>query len=101
MHAWDHPKDPDPIRPPDEDEDPNDPNRRPDPDPEAQQAPGAGQEDPTGPTAPPMQAGAADEHLLDAAGIAREPIGNDNIRNGTVGGVMGAAHATNGQGQGG
>jgi hypothetical protein len=49
-----------------------------------------------------MQAGGAEDViLLDAPGAAREPVGNDNIREGRVGGVMGSPHATNGQGQGG
>ena len=54
-------------------------------DPEAQHAPGA---DPEGldTEQPPMQ--------------AAERAGNDNIREGRVGGVMGAPSATNGQGQG-
>lgn len=89
MHAWDHPKDPDPIMPPETPEDDQgDPGRRPEPDPEAQRAPGAGQEDSDVPATPPME-------------LADGPVGNDNIRDGTVGGVMGAPHATNGQGQGG
>jgi hypothetical protein len=97
MRAWDHPKDPDTEIPPAEQ--PDWP-RRPDPDPEAQKAPGAGQEDGDVPESPPMQADAP-ENVLDGPGIAREPVGNDNIRDGTVGGVMGPPHASNGQGQGG
>lgn len=100
MHAWDNPRDPSTDLPPTETPDERDLPRRPEPDPEAQKAPGAGQEDQDVPGAPPMQAGDGD-HLLDAAGIAREPVGNDNIRDGTVGGVMGTPHATHGQGQGG
>lgn len=89
MHAWDHPKDPDPIMPPETPEDDQgDPGRRPEPDPEAQRAPGAGQEDSDVPGTPPME-------------LSGTQVGNDNIRDGTVGGVMGAPHATNGQGQGG
>lgn len=89
MHAWDHPKDPDPIAPPESPEDDQgDPGRRPEPDPEAQRAPGAGQEDSDVPGTPPME-------------LSGQPVGNDNIRDGTVDGVMGAPHATNGQGQGG
>lgn len=100
MHAWDHPKDPDPILPPETPEDDQgDPGRRPDPDPEAQRAPGAGQEDSDVPATPPMEL--SGELVLDGPGIARQPVGNDNIRDGTVGGVMGAPHAANGQGQGG
>lgn len=100
MHAWDHPKDPDTEIPPTETPDQPDWPRRPEPDPEAQQAPGAGQEDSDIPASPPMQAGAV-ENVLDAPGIAREPVGNDNIRDGTVGGVMEPPRASNGQGQGG
>jgi hypothetical protein len=49
-----------------------------------------------------MQAAAdGDVILLDAPGVEREPVGNDNIREGRVGGVMGSPHASNGQGQGG
>jgi hypothetical protein len=75
-------------------------------DPDAQRAPGPGESD-TDSHRPPMQAGGAArdaataENTFDAAGIAREPVGNDNIRDGTVGGVMGPAHQTMGQGQGG
>lgn len=83
-----NPGEPDSEGPPDEqDERERSPFDRPpfDRDPEAQRAPG---EDPQGLESdpPPMQAG------------ARE--GNDNIREGRVGGVMGAPSATNGQGQG-
>jgi hypothetical protein len=116
MHAWDNPRDPSRDLPPGtpetpDSETPNDPAQRPpfDRDPEAQRAPGGGQEDPDtgGPGGqPPMQAAADDppgddELTLDAPGAAREPVGNDNIREGRVGGVMGPPHATNGQGQGG
>jgi hypothetical protein len=100
MHAWDNPRDPDTDTPPTETPDERDLPRRPEPDPEAQKAPGAGQEDADVPGTPPMQAASGD-NVLDAPGIAREPVGNDNIRDGTVGGVMGTPHATHGQGQGG
>jgi hypothetical protein len=100
MHAWDNPRDPDTDLPPTETPDERDLPRRPDPDPEAQKAPGAGQEDGDVPGTPPMQAG-GEEIALDAPGIASEPVGNDNIRDGTVGGVMGPPHASRGQGQGG
>jgi hypothetical protein len=94
MQAWDKPTDPD-GRP----ETPEEPDRQPpaEPDPETQRAPGAEDSDSGEP--PPMRAG--DEHLLDGPGIAREPVGNDNIREGRVGGVMGPPHASHGQGQGG
>lgn len=107
MHAWDNPTDPD-RQPPDGPETPDDPGaprmpgERPpfEEDPEAQRAPGAEDENPGG--GPPMQAGATDEVIyLDAPGAATEPVGNDNIREGRVKGVMGSPHATNGQGQGG
>ena len=101
MAGWPEPSTPDPK--PDHEPDPNDPfERQPfDQDPEAQHAPGAEGDDPSS-TPPPMQAsGAKPEIFLDGAGIAREPVGNDNIRNGTVGGVMGPPHAAGGQGQGG
>lgn len=74
-----------------------------DSDPEAQRAPGSGESD-TGVHNPPMQANGAaghDRNVFDAAGIATEAVGNDNIREGKVGGVMGPAHQTMGQGQGG
>ena len=86
-----------------------DPNERPpfNRDPEAQRAPGPEESD-TGAHNPPMQANAsagaapgADENTFDAAGIAHEAVGNDNIREGKVGGVMGPAHQAMGQGQGG
>jgi hypothetical protein len=100
------PGDPDPQLPPrDEDEEEKSPFERPpfERDPEAQHAPGAGQDDAESP--PPMQAQGAgdnhDENVLDAPGAAREPVGNDNIRDGTVGGVMGPPHQSMGQGQGG
>lgn len=71
-------------------------------DPEAQRAPG---EDPSGTGVPgeeppPMRADAGVIEL-DADGIGYEPVGTDNIREGRVGGVMGAPHAGRGQGQGG
>ena len=87
MTTWQDPGDPDPQRPPTEDdENERSPFERPpfDQDPEAQHAPGAGEGDLEEP--PPMQ--------------ATERVGNDNIREGRVGGVMGAPSATNGQGQG-
>jgi hypothetical protein len=87
-----------------------DPNERPpfDRDPDAQRAPGPGESD-TGGHRPPMQAEASatyaaarpDENVFDAPGIAREHVGNDNIREGKVGGVMGGPHQAMGQGQGG
>ena len=89
--------------PPAEDEDGREPSpfERPpfERDPEAQHAPGEGEDvgDP-GSTPPPMQAEAI---VMDAAGAEREPVGNDNIREGTVGGVMGSPHQSMGQGQGG
>jgi hypothetical protein len=104
--------DPTPETPPDSDspfEQP--PFERPpfDQDPEAQRAPGAGHEDPDAQQPPPMQASAANGPastgdnviLLDGPGVAQAPVGNDNIRDGTVGGVMGGAHQAGGQGQGG
>jgi hypothetical protein len=117
MHAWRNPSDPDPQMPPPDSDEPED--RLPvEDDQEVQRAPGAGQEDPDS-QQPPMQASAreseqqrrppqsdepsnpATENVLDAPGIAREPVGNDNIREGRVGGVMGPAHGSHGQGQGG
>lgn len=98
MAGWPDPGEPEPQEtpppPPDE--------RVPEPDPEAQQAPGAGQEDPDF-RQPPMEASAngADVILMDAPGLAGEPVGNDNIREGRVRGVMGPAHQQGGQGQGG
>ena len=73
-----------------------------DQDPDAQRAPGA-EEDPSGAPPPPMQArgSGGDDIVLDGPGVAREPVGNDNIREGRVGGVMGPPHASAGQGQGG
>ena len=103
MTMWRDPGDPDPQLPPkdDDDEEPSPFERPPfDRDPEAQHAPGAGQEDPDS-QAPPMQAGAGDENVFDAAGAAHEAVGNDNIREGRVGGVMGPPHQSMGQGQGG
>jgi len=102
------PGDPNPQTPPDDgDEDrEQSPFERPpfDRDPEAQHAPGEtdGISDP-GSTPPPMQASGAsgDELVMDAAGSEREPVGNDNIREGRVGGVMGSPHQSMGQGQGG
>ena len=109
MTTWqDHP-DPDPNEPPPGSDDGGTPSpfdRPPfDKDPEAQHAPGdnEGSDDP-GSTPPPMQAGAgtsSNDIVMDAAGAEREPVGNDNIREGRVGGVMGPAHQTMGQGQGG
>jgi hypothetical protein len=90
MTTWQDPGDPDPQTPPaDEDRDKDrSPFERPpfDKDPEAQHAPGENEQDPTSDTPPPMQ--------------ANQQAGNDNIREGRVGGVMGAPAATNGQGQG-
>ena len=103
MAGWPEPTpDPKPESPPDPDspfEQP--PFERPpfDQDPEAQRAPGAEDD---GATPPPMQASAASdsnaEIVHDGAGIAREPVGNDNIREGRVGGVMGPPHAAGGLG---
>jgi hypothetical protein len=81
------PGDPEPYVPPKQDDDDQDnPFERPpfQRDPEAQRAPGAGESD-TGNPEPPMQAAS----------------GNDNIREGKVGGVMGPPHQSMGQGQGG
>ena len=105
MHAWDNPTDPD-RQPPDSPETPDDPGaprmpgERPpfERDPEAQHAPGAEDEDPGG--GPPMQAAPHPVIYLDAPGAATQPVGNANIREGRVGGVMGSPHGTNGQGQG-
>ena len=101
------PGEPEPQMPPgdrDENRDPSPFERPPfERDPEAQHAPGEGESigDP-GSSPPPMQArGGSDELLMDAAGSEREPIGNDNIREGRVGGVMGSPHQSMGQGQGG
>jgi hypothetical protein len=106
------PGDPEPYVPPtpDEEQDQDNPFERPpfERDPEAQRAPGAGESD-TGTPQPPMQAmapaplatGNDEEHVLDAPGYAREAVGNDNIREGKVGGVMGPPHQSMGQGQGG
>ena len=87
MTTWQDPGEPDPETPPTGDE-PRSPFERPpfEKDPEAQHAPGDNEQDPTSDTPPPMQ--------------AAERIGNDIIREGRVGGVMGAPAATNGQGQG-
>ena len=83
------PGDPEPYVPPtpEDEQDQDNPFERPpfERDPEAQRAPGAGESD-TGNPQPPMQAAAA---------------GNDNIREGKVGGVMGPPRQTMGQGQGG
>jgi hypothetical protein len=103
VHVWRNPSDPEPPADSPDEQDPRDErDDRPPagPHPDAQRAPGAGQDDPTTPGQPPMHAGAA-EHVLDGPGIAREPVGNDNIREGRVGGVMGPPHASQGQGQGG
>ena len=37
----------------------------------------------------------------DEGGLPGEPVGNDNIRDGTVRGIMGGPHQSQGQGQGG
>jgi hypothetical protein len=81
------PGDPDPQAPPRDEDEQRSPFDRPpfDKDPEAQHAPGDSEQGLE--TPPPMQ--------------ATEREGNDNIREGHVGGVMGAPSATNGQGQGG
>jgi hypothetical protein len=114
MRTWQDPGDPNPQQPPPagDDEQPNPFERPPfDRDPEAQHAPGDEGPDPDT-KQPPMQASSAgagaamnagqgEEIVHDAIGAAREPVGNDNIRDGTVGGVMGSPHASNGQGQGG
>jgi hypothetical protein len=100
------PGEPEPQTPPGDDEERDQsPFERPpfDSDPEAQHAPGENEApgDP-GSTPPPMQAGGRGEELvMDAAGSEREPVGNDNIREGRVGGVMGSPHQSMGQGQGG
>jgi hypothetical protein len=101
------PGDPNPQMPPDDDDDgERSPFERPpfERDPEAQHAPGEGEGtgDP-GSSPPPMQAsgGTGNELVMDAAGSEREPVGNDNIREGRVGGVMGSPHQSMGQGQGG
>jgi hypothetical protein len=112
MAGWPEPSSPD--RPPESPPDPDSPFEEPPferppfgQDPEAQHAPGAGQEDRDS-QQPPMQATAGgstadpdDVILLDAPGVARDPVGNDNIREGRVNGVMGPPHASGGQGQGG
>ena len=109
MTTWQEQPDPEPKQQPPDDEDdgraPSPFDRPPfDQDPEAQHAPGdtEGIGDP-GATPPPMQAGVdrRNDIVMDAAGAEREPVGNDNIREGRVGGVMGPAHQTMGQGQGG
>jgi hypothetical protein len=108
------PGEPEPLTPPGDREDDREPSpfERPpfDRDPEAQHAPGEGEgiDDP-GSTPPPMQAQAfrapgaenGGDIVMDAAGAEREPVGNDNIRDGRVGGVMGPSHPSMGQGQGG
>jgi hypothetical protein len=97
------PNEPEPQAPPSkDDEEERSPFERPpfERDPEAQRAPGADEGDLDAPQ-PPMQASGADENVFDAAGAAREPVGNDNIREGRVGGVMGGPHQSMGQGQGG
>ncbi len=112
MSTWQQPGDPTPEqRPPDDGDEDRSPFERPpfDQDPEAQHAPGANEQETDAPP-PPMQASSragaggaegGDVLVLDAAGSEREPVGNDNIRDGTVKGVMGPPHASNGQGQGG
>ena len=81
-----NPGDPESEIPVDDDNRDQSPFERPpfEEDPEAQHAPGA-DDGPDG-DPPPMQ--------------ATSRTGNDNIREGRVGGVMGAPSATNGQGQG-
>ena len=84
------PGDPEQRTPPgDPDEEERSPFERPpfEQDPEAQHAPGANEQNPDSPASPPPMR-------------ANERVGNDNIREGKVGGVMGAPGATNGQGQG-
>jgi hypothetical protein len=109
VHAWDNPTDPS-RQPPDSPETPETPDdpgaprmpgERPpfEDDPDAQRAPGVEDDSPGG--GPPMQASADDVIYLDAPGAAQEPVGNDNIREGRVKGVMGPQHGANGQGQGG
>ncbi|HXG26996.1 MAG TPA: hypothetical protein VNL94_09150 [Candidatus Binatia bacterium] len=119
MHAIQDPGDPEPFVPPRRDDDDTDPTPEPPPferppferppferDPEAQRAPGSDEGDLDNPQ-PPMQAGpdheagSTDEILLDGPGIVREPVGNDNVRDKTVGGVMGGPRQLMGQGQGG
>jgi len=98
MAGWPDPADPEPNETPPSDS----PDERPtEPDPEAQQAPGAGQEDPDSRPAPMEARAGTDEIVMDGPGYAREPVGNDNIREGRVGGVMGGPHQQGGQGQGG
>jgi len=101
VHAWDNPTEPD-RQPPDGPETPDDPGgpRQPgerppfDQDPDAQRAPGSEDDNPGG--GPPMQAAASDDVTYqDAPGTGTEPVGNNNIRDGRVRGVMGL------QGQGG
>lgn len=115
MTSWQEHPDPDPNEPPpggDDDRTPSPFERPPfDQDPEAQHAPGDSEGTEPGSTPPPMQAagsGAGDRRrggdrgiVMDAMGAETEPVGNDNIREGRVGGVMGPAHQTMGQGQGG
>jgi hypothetical protein len=108
MTTWQGP-DPEPQQPPPSQDDEGTPSpfERPpfDRDPEAQHAPGDSEGTEPGSTPPPMQAArggtGGEEIAMDATGAEREPVGNDNIREGRVGGVMGPAHQTMGQGQGG
>lgn len=85
MRTEQNPGDPEPTTPTEDEQ--RSPFDRPpfDEDPEAQHAPGENEQDPgSQQTPPPMQ--------------ANERAGNDNIREGRVGGVMGAPGATGGQG---
>lgn len=108
MSIWQEPNDPNREPPAPDTDDEESPFERPpfDRDPEAQHAPGEDEQGTGSEKPPPMHAagsadeGADNELILDAAGAEREPVGNDNIREGRVGGVMGPAHASNGQGQG-
>jgi hypothetical protein len=50
---------------------------------------------------PATQPTGRDEVALDARGAAEDEVGNDNIREGRVGGVQGPHHGSRGQGQGG
>ena len=105
MSVWRDPGDPE-QPPPTPDGDDHEQERSPferppfERDPEAQRAPGAGDSE-TGTDQPPMHAGEEDQNVFDAAGAAHDEVGNDNIREGRVGGVMGPPHQTMGQGQGG
>jgi hypothetical protein len=98
MTDWREP--PLPERRDDEERDEREPDMT---DPEAQRAPG---DDSTGKGRPgehppPMQARPGESIEMDAAGSGYEAVGTDNIRDGSVGGVMGTPHAGRGQGQGG